>query len=98
MMIGFPPGGGTDIVGRIVANKLSEDLGKAVTPDNRGGAAGSIGILLKDDGVVRRDDPFCRVRHDSRPRILTDEALHLVLVGEDVVRGVAHGSCPSRDV
>jgi tripartite-type tricarboxylate transporter receptor subunit TctC len=43
MVIGFPPGGGTDIVGRIVANKLSEDLGKAVTPDNRGGAAGLIG-------------------------------------------------------
>jgi tripartite-type tricarboxylate transporter receptor subunit TctC len=43
MVIGFPPGGGTDIVGRIVANKLTEDLGKVVTPDNRGGAAGMIG-------------------------------------------------------
>jgi tripartite-type tricarboxylate transporter receptor subunit TctC len=43
MVIGFPPGGGTDIVGRIVATRLSEELGKAVTPDNRGGAAGQIG-------------------------------------------------------
>ena len=40
MIIGFPPGGGTDIVGRIVAQKLSEVLGQQVLPDNRGGASG----------------------------------------------------------
>jgi hypothetical protein len=37
MVIGFPPGGGTDIVGRIAAQKLSEVLGQQVLPDNRGG-------------------------------------------------------------
>jgi tripartite-type tricarboxylate transporter receptor subunit TctC len=42
MIIGFPPGGGTDIVGRIVAQKLSEVLGQQVIVDNRGGAAGQI--------------------------------------------------------
>jgi tripartite-type tricarboxylate transporter receptor subunit TctC len=42
MYIGFPPGGGTDIVGRIVAQKLSESLGHPVIADNRGGAAGQI--------------------------------------------------------
>src|SRR5688572_18149672 len=42
MVIGFPPGGGTDIVGRIVAQRLSEVLGQSVLPDNRGGAAGLI--------------------------------------------------------
>jgi tripartite-type tricarboxylate transporter receptor subunit TctC len=42
MLIGFPPGGGTDIVGRIVAQKLSEVLGQQVIVDNRGGAAGQI--------------------------------------------------------
>lgn len=42
MVIGFPPGGGTDIVGRIVALKLGEALGQQVVPDNRGGAAGQI--------------------------------------------------------
>ena len=42
MIIGFPPGGGTDIVGRIVAQKLSDVLGHQVIPDNRGGAAGQI--------------------------------------------------------
>lgn len=42
MVIGFPPGGGTDIVGRIVAQKLGDVLGQQVIADNRGGAAGQI--------------------------------------------------------
>jgi tripartite-type tricarboxylate transporter receptor subunit TctC len=46
MVIGFPPGGGTDIVGRIVAQKLSEAVGQQVLPDNRGGAAGQIGTEI----------------------------------------------------
>jgi tripartite-type tricarboxylate transporter receptor subunit TctC len=46
MIIGFPPGGGTDIVGRIVAQKLGEVLGQQVLPDNRGGASGQIAAEL----------------------------------------------------
>lgn len=46
MVIGFPPGGGTDIVGRIVAQKLSVAFGQQVMPDNRGGAAGQIGTEI----------------------------------------------------
>ncbi len=46
MIIGFPPGGGTDIVGRIVAQKLTEVLGQQVVADNRGGASGQIAAEL----------------------------------------------------
>ena len=43
LIIPFPPGGSNDIVGRFIATKLSERLGKQVVADNRGGAGGVIG-------------------------------------------------------
>src|SRR5471030_2909225 len=46
MLIGFPPGGGTDIIGRIVAQKLGEALGQQIIVDNRGGASGQLAAEL----------------------------------------------------
>ena len=43
MMVPFPPGGSTDIVARIVAQKLSERLGQSIIIENRGGGGGTIG-------------------------------------------------------
>lgn len=42
----FPPGGTSDIVARVVAQKLTDTLGKQVLVDNRGGASGTIGYEL----------------------------------------------------
>jgi tripartite-type tricarboxylate transporter receptor subunit TctC len=43
MVVPFPPGGGTDVLGRIVGRRLSETLGQQVVIENIGGAGGMIG-------------------------------------------------------
>ena len=43
MIVGFPPGGGTDVVARVISQKLTEWWGQAVTVENRAGATGTIG-------------------------------------------------------
>ena len=43
MIVPFPAGGTTDIVARLVAQRMSESMGQPVTVDNRGGAGGAIG-------------------------------------------------------
>src|SRR5262245_5413407 len=46
VIITFPAGSATDIVGRIVTQKLTEMWGQNVLADNRGGAGGSIGSAI----------------------------------------------------
>jgi tripartite-type tricarboxylate transporter receptor subunit TctC len=46
LVIGSYPGGGIDLVGRVVAQKMSENLRQQVIVDNRGGANGIIGMDL----------------------------------------------------
>src|SRR6185503_579365 len=42
MVVGFPPGGGTDVVARIIAPRYSELLGQSVVIENRPGATGTM--------------------------------------------------------
>jgi tripartite-type tricarboxylate transporter receptor subunit TctC len=56
MIVPFPPGGGTDIISRSIAQKLNESWGQPVIVDNRSGANGIIGTELlaksKPDGYT----------------------------------------------
>jgi len=56
MVVPFPPGGGTDTGARLIAQKLSAKWGQQVVVENKGGAAGQIGVDLvakaKPDGYT----------------------------------------------
>ena len=52
MIVGFPPGGGTDVVARIIAPKLFENAGQPVVIDNRPGATGTVAA-----GIVAKSPP-----------------------------------------
>lgn len=58
-IVPFPPGGSTDIVARIVAAAMTEELGQTAVIDNRGGAGGTLVVnpavpakVVKDVGIV----------------------------------------------
>ncbi len=46
LVVGFPPGGGGDLYGRLIATALQKSLGQAVVVDNRAGAGGNIAADL----------------------------------------------------
>src|SRR3954462_1933264 len=46
LVITYPPGGNTDLVGRALAQKMSESFGQQVVVDNRGGAGGGLGPMI----------------------------------------------------
>jgi tripartite-type tricarboxylate transporter receptor subunit TctC len=56
LVIPFPPGGSTSIVGRVIADQMSQLLGQSIVVDNRGGAGGTLGTRAvaksKPDGYT----------------------------------------------
>jgi len=43
LILPFPPGGGTDLLGRLIADRLAASVGQPVVTENRGGAGGNVG-------------------------------------------------------
>jgi tripartite-type tricarboxylate transporter receptor subunit TctC len=107
MLIGFPPGGGTDIVGRIVGQRLSEALGQQILPDNRGGASGQIAAELA--AKAPPDGYTVMMAHIAAISILPSlvsklpydpqkdfAPISLVAIGPNLL--VVHPSVPARSV
>ena len=68
LLVGFPPGGGTDAMARILAEKLKDQLGSPVIVENRAGAGGQIAAqALK---VASADGTTYFLSHDHTISIL----------------------------
>ena len=83
LIVPFPPGGGSDAVGRIIAQPLVERLGQQVVVDNRAGAGGSIGT----EAAVRASPDGHTLVLASTSEIAINPALYKL--GYDPIRDLA---------
>jgi tripartite-type tricarboxylate transporter receptor subunit TctC len=106
MIVPFPPGGGNDIVGRLLAQGLAEGLGHQVIVDNRGGAGGTIGtdVTAKappDGYTMLINNISLAVNATLYPRLPYDTVRDLApvtLVGRQPNVLVVHPSVPVKSV
>ncbi len=68
ILVGFPPGGGTDAIARTLAEKLKDELGTAVIVENRPGAGGQIAALALKSAAP--DGTTFFISHDHTISIL----------------------------
>ena len=106
LVVPFPPGGGNDIVGRIVAQRLGESIGQQVIVDNRGGAGGTIGTDLAakappDGYTLLINNISLAVNATLYPKLSYDTVKDLApitLVGRQPNILVVHPSVPAKTI
>jgi tripartite-type tricarboxylate transporter receptor subunit TctC len=90
LVVGFPPGGAADILGRIAAQQLSERIGQQVVVDNRGGAGGliatEIAVRANADGYTLL---FSSIPHVINPHLYKKVAYDAIKDFTPVVQFVA---------
>ena len=101
--VGFAPGGGTDIIARLVSQKLTERWGQPVIVDNRAGASGNIGADLvaksAPDGYTLL---MAFSSHASNPALsklpfdIERDFTSITLVGSAPMVIVAHPALPAK--
>ena len=106
VVVGFPAGGPSDILARLVAQKLGEAMGQQFIVDNRGGASGMIGAELvakaPPDGYTLLVVPATHAVNPSLYRNLpfdtTRDFTPVSLVAEGPFILVVHPSLPAKSV
>jgi tripartite-type tricarboxylate transporter receptor subunit TctC len=106
IVVPFPPGGGNDTMGRILAQKLTESLGKQFVIDNRGGANGMVGselvakapkdgytLMVNGANFVTSPSLYAKPTYDP---IKHFEPISLIALAPNVL--VVHPSVPARNV
>lgn len=104
IMLGFPPGGGVDIVARQIAPRLSEQLGQQIVIDNRPGASGNIALELlarapADGYTLMFTTPTVTINPALYPKIAYDtlrDFAPVTLVATTVYVLVVHPSLPVK--
>jgi tripartite-type tricarboxylate transporter receptor subunit TctC len=102
MVVPFPPGGGTDVLGRIIGRRLSEVLGQQVIIENVGGAGGMIGsnrvVHAAPDGyefvLGSRADAINQTLYKHPLYNLKDDLAPVILVAEQPMAMIARSTLP----
>jgi tripartite-type tricarboxylate transporter receptor subunit TctC len=106
MVVGFTPGGGVDIMARLVAQKLTERWGKPVVVENRAGAAGNIATEMvarsAPDGhtliMAFSSHASNAALYPSLPFDITRDFSNITLVATAPVVVVASLSAPAKSL
>jgi len=106
VVVPFPPGGGNDSMGRILAQKLTESFGKQFVVDNRGGANGMVGseivakapkdgytLMVNGANFVTSPSLYAKPTYDP---IRNFEPISLLAFAPNVL--VVHPSVPAKNV
>jgi len=105
-IVAYPPGGSTDIIARIIGQKLTDRLGQTFIVDNRAGAAGMIGaelvaratpdghtLMVADSPFVVNPSVFAKVPYDP-----IRDFTPIVLVGSSPLILVVPAASPSQNL
>jgi tripartite-type tricarboxylate transporter receptor subunit TctC len=108
LVVPYPPGGATDIIGRVLAQKLTEALGQQVFVDNRGGAGGNIGAASvaksAPDGytllmaAVTSHSIIQTLEHKTINYSLEKDFAPITMAGSVPLVFVVHPSVPARNI
>ena len=85
VVIGFPPGGGIDILARLIAPKMSERLGQPVVVENRPGANG----LIATQGVLQADADGHTMLFGTTGNLAVNPSLYVGKPGMDMEKDFA---------
>ncbi len=101
----FPPGGGTDILSRIIAAPVSESLGQTVVVDNRPGAGGTIGaeivVRAEPDGhtLILVSSSYCATAaYRELPYDPLKDIQPIILIGTTGLLMTVHPAVPAKSV
>ena len=105
LIVPFAPGGGTDILSRVIAVPVSESLGQPVVVDSRPGAGGAVGaeitVRAEPDGytLIMVSSSYCATSaYHKVPYDPVNDIQPIALIGTTGLLMVVHPAVPAKDV